>query len=74
MGFKIVGEVMSAKAAQDQTVDLSSSDLMTEIKNKTVELMATHSTISSITDHSSIATPFAEADCCAMNHRHDADT
>ena len=50
MGFKVVGEVMRAKAALDQTVDLSSSDLMTEIKNKTVELMTAHSTISSITD------------------------
>ncbi len=50
MVFKVVGEVMSAKAAEDQTVDLSSSDLMTEIKNKTVELMTAHSTISSITD------------------------
>ena len=50
MGFKVVGEVMRAKAALDHTVDLSSSDLMTEIKNKTVELMTAHSTISSITD------------------------
>ena len=50
MVFKVVGEVMRAKAAEDQTVDLSSSDLMTEIKNKTVELMTAHSTISSITD------------------------
>ena len=32
------------------------------------------SSISSTTDHSVTVTPFVETDCCAMNHRHDADT